>query len=195
MVERLKSYGEFSGVDIYRHEGMNGVLSGIIFGAEGMLLTARHVVDSRMAELPDFEFFPEYDCREVDIAVRKDPAVRGPRLGYVDELALADCYCVTARVSEPDKLIRVNGSLEPFYEPTLLSRFVPKVESDFAFFEGGTSGSPIIYQGRIVGLIKGGKPESGIVVGVCFNLADLRALLTEYLNLSFVKIESQNEGA
>ena len=52
MVERLKSYGELSGVDIYRYEGVSGALSGIIFGAEEMLLTARHIVDSRMTELP-----------------------------------------------------------------------------------------------------------------------------------------------
>ena len=189
MVERLKSYGEFSGVDIYRHESMNGALSGVIFGAHGMLLTARHVIDSRMVELSGFEFFSEYDCREIDIAVRKDVAVKGPRLGYVDGLTLAGCYCITSRIGEPDRLIRVNGSLKPFYEPTLLSQFVVESESDYALFENGTSGSPIFYQGKIIGLVKGSKPESGIVVGVCFNLADLRALLTEYLNLCFVKIE------
>lgn len=194
MVERLKSYGELSGVDIYRYEGVSGALSGIIFGAEEMLLTARHIVDSRMTELPGFEFFSKYDCREVDIAVKKDPVVKGPQLGYVDGLTLAGCYCVTSRVGTPEKLIRINGSLKPFFEPTLLSRFAPESDFDYALFEGGTSGSPIIYQGKIIGLIKGSKPESGLVVGVCFNLADLRALLTEHLNLSFVKIESQNDG-
>lgn len=188
MVERLKSYGELSGVDIYRYEGVSGALSGVIFGAEGMLLTARHVIDSRMVELPGFDFFPEYDCREVDIAVRKDPAVKGPQLGYVDGLTLAGCYCVTSKVGAPEKLIRVDGSLKPFFEPTLLSRFVPESESDYALFVSGTSGSPIIYQDKVIGLVKGSNPESGIVSGVCFNLADLRTLLAEYLNLSFVKI-------
>jgi len=190
MPERLRSFGSSHGVEIYRYEDGDRRLSGIIFGADGMLLTARHVVDFRIGELPGFEFYPRYDNQEIDVAVRKDPVVKGPQLGYVDELTLAGCYCVTSIVGEPEKLIRIDGSLKPFYEPTLLSLFVPGAVSDIALFEGGTSGSPIIYQGKIIGLIKGSKPESGIVVGVCFNLPDLRALLARYLNLSFVKIES-----
>lgn len=81
------------------------------------------------------------------------------------------------------------GSLKPFYEPTLLSLFVPDDESDYALFVGGTSGSPITCQGKIIGLIKGSRPDKGIVVGVCFNQRDLRTILTDALGLSFEKIE------
>lgn len=189
MAERLRSYGELSGVDIYRYEGGEGALSGVIFGAEGMLMTARHVVDSRTTELQGFECFPEYDCREIDIAIRKDPIIKGPKLGYVDRLTVDSCYCVTSSVEVPGLLVRVAGSLKSFYEPTFLGRFVPENESDYALFESGTSGSPIIYQGKIIGLIKGSKPGIGIVTGVCFNLADLRTQLVDFLDLSFVKIE------
>ena len=188
MSERLRSYGELSGVEIFRYEGRDGG-SGVIFAAEGMLITARHVVDERTTDLPGFEFLPEYDPREIDIAVERDPNIWGPKLGYIDKLSVPNCYCITPSVEVPEMLVRVSGSLKPFYEPTLLSRFVPEDESNYALFVGGTSGSPIMCQGKIIGLIKGSRPDKGIVVGVCFNQADLRAILTEFLGLSFEKIE------
>src|SRR3989339_555595 len=184
--KKLRLHGSLDGVNIFRCEGVDGMLSGVIFGADGMLMTAGHVAENHKAELPNFDIYPE-NFREIDIAVRKNPAIKGPHLGYVDSSTLEGCLCIVSQATDLGVLIMVHGTMMPFYEPTLLSQFVPDNVTDTSLFGSGTSGSPILYKGNIIGFIKGSSTKT--VTSVCFKLPELRETLRETLGLSFKKLD------
>jgi len=192
MTEGLKSFGSLLDIGIYRYENDRGTLSGIIFKADQMLITARHIVDSRQNELTGFEFYRpannEYDENEVDVAIKRDANIRGPKIGYSTNPVLDNCVCVTSMVNDPSKLVEIPGRIVPFYEPTLLSRFVPDDESGYMWFGGGSSGSPIKCREVVVGVIAKSNIETKIVLGPCFNLGILRELLNDCLGLQFTQI-------
>jgi len=195
MPEKLTSFGVHKSVEIFRCPVSGEILSGIVFSANGMYMTARHVVDNRQDILPGFEVFPVYDEREVDFAIKKDASLSGMELGFNGERVLENCVCLTSRDDDPENIILVKGTYAPFYAPTYLYEFIPDDNEQRSLFDSGCSGSAVIYGGHVVGLIKASNEDQSIVVGLCFNHVELRKLLADHFGLDFREIPEQEEGS
>lgn len=189
MAERLKVFEPDGEVTTFWQKNEQGMLSGRVFASKGVLVTASHVVESIPSVFHGFDMFPHPDNREIDIAIKRDPSITGPELGFTTETVLRDCLCITSRADDPEKILYIPGSFVPFVEPTYLSEFVPDKDEDRASFEPGCSGSVVLYKNKIVGLIKASNDSRSIIVGLCFSFAPLREELIDYFGLNFSFID------
>lgn len=142
------SFGKQKGVELLRYKHQDGSLSGIVFMFEGGLLTARHVV-----EIHNLEGFYVHKGVHIDIAVKKDSAIKGLKLGYIDDLRVDGAEIITSRIEQPNNIVIIPGYIYPYAEPSPLKAFSLKKGTDSLFVKPGLSGSPIIYRNHIIGIV------------------------------------------
>ncbi len=159
------SCGSLMGTEILRYKDRKGEISGIISRAQGLLLTANHVVTAN--RLDGFHVKDDR-CTEFDFNWKNDPESRGPPIGAIRKPYLDNVTVVTSRIEDPSKLIAVPGKLGIFLGPTSLMKFTPSDPQHYTLFVPGASGSPVMYQGRIIGVIPfSSVPEGGFDIGAC----------------------------
>lgn len=172
------SCGVREGVEILRFRHNDGSWSGIIFKAEGKLVTARHVVEAH--HLTGFRV----GKGDIDIAVKDDPMIKGLKLGYVDSVIVNGVKVITSTIEKPKTVIEIPGTTSIFFSPTFYRPFNPDRISNYKLFKPGVSGSPVVYKNHIIGMIlfsnihnqNSRQPE---VAAMIFNGGEMRSIADE----------------
>lgn len=139
-------------VKLYRYRYPDGSLSGVLFPFAGGVMTARHVVD-----LHNLHGFTSGSADHLDIAYKYDSSIRGLPLGFVNEPIIRGTKIVTSLSSENDQLVSITGDIGPLDMPTILRVFIPVTDIDaqniIKYIQPGASGSPIVFQDHIIGIV------------------------------------------
>lgn len=184
--------GTAEGTQILRYTRPSIERSGVVATFSGGLLTAKHVVEgSRGVKIPGFKAYP--GSWQMDIAYRDDEAFDGPPLGWTSNYALEGVKLVTTSLEEPSKVVTIPGSLSYFDRPTVLQTFIPdNPRAAKPYLKPGTSGSPLLYNGYIIGVTPFGVEGTDKFGVLVFNGEYMRNDMQAF-GLNLTEIKDRNE--
>jgi hypothetical protein len=182
---KLVSCGIDRGTEILRYRHNDGRLSGVVFRCDGGLLSNRHVIDAH--KIKGFKY-PKSSL--IDIAFKADRSSSGLPLGYVEYLSrIGYVELLASSIEDPNNLVLIPGRIGGTIGFTNVNRFEPKdLNSSAKFFKRGLSGSPIIYNNHIIGIISSQNEDNPYEIGAeVFSGGSMKEEMTQ-LGLTFEEI-------